>query len=175
MIAGIDPDKGVEYVNISGAGPKITALEAGLIDAAPLSPPTEIKALQSGFKRLVFFGDALPEMAFTGLIATGRYVKDNPKTVDRMVRAIVRGTFFARDDSATATATMQSYMKITPDEAGETYRLVRKSLTPVVTESGVRKMAALVSSSTGAVQTREPKEYMDLSFLNRALLDLAKK
>ncbi len=28
---GIDPDKGVEYVNISGAGPKIAALEAGYI------------------------------------------------------------------------------------------------------------------------------------------------
>lgn len=168
-------DKGIEYVNIPGAAPKIAALEKGLIAAAPLAPPTELKALRGGFKRLVVFGDVLPEMSFTGIVATGRYIKENPKTVERMVRAIVRGTYSARDDSAAAIGAMQRYMKITPDEARESYQLVRRSLTPILTESGVKRMAGMVSSTIGVAQTREPKEYMDLSFLNRVLLELGRK
>jgi ABC-type nitrate/sulfonate/bicarbonate transport system substrate-binding protein len=172
---GIDPDRGVEYVNISGAGPRIAALEKGLIAAAPVAPPNDLKALQAGFKRLIFFGDVLPPMSFTGLVATTRYIRENPKAVERMTRAIVRATFSARDDSAAAIGAMQSYMKMPPDEAKETYSLVRKSFTPFLSESGVKKMAELVSISSGVSQTKEPKDYMDVSFLNRVLSDFHKK
>ena len=172
---GIDPDKGVEYVNIPGAAPRIAALEKGFLAATPLAPPGDVKAVQAGFKRLVFFGDVLPEMSFTGLVATGRYIRENPKIVERMVRAIVRGTLSARDDSAAAIGAMQSYMKMPLDDSSETYRLVRKSFTPALNESGVKKMADLVSSSIGVSQTREPRDFMDVSFLSRAMSDLNKK
>jgi NitT/TauT family transport system substrate-binding protein len=174
-IRGIDPERGVEFVNIPGAGPRIAALEKGIIAATPLAAPGDLRALQAGFKRLIFFGDVLPEMAFTGLIAASRYVKENPTTVEGMVRAIVRGTLSARDDSVAAIESMRSYMKISPDDARDTYRLVRKSFTPVLTESGVQRMAQLVSTSAGLSQTKQPKQYMDVSILNRLLLDLGKK
>ena len=172
---GIDPDKGVEYVNIPGAAPRIAALEKGLIAATPIAPPGDLKALQAGFKRLVFFGDVLPPMSFTGLIASGRYIRENPKTVERMTRAVVRATLAAHDDAAAAIGAMQSYMKMPRDDARETYNLVRKSFTPVLSESGVRKMAELVAASSGVSQTKDPKDYMDVTFLNRALSDLKKK
>ena len=98
-------------------------------------------------------------MSFTGLVATGRYIRENPKIVERMVRAIVRGTLSARDDSAAAIGAMQSYMKMPLDDSSETYRLVRKSFTPALNESGVKKMADLVSSSIGVSQTREPRDF----------------
>jgi NitT/TauT family transport system substrate-binding protein len=172
---GGDFDKRVEYVNIPGAAPKIAALERGLIAAAPLAPPTELRALRAGFRRLVVFGDVLPEMSFTGLVATTRYITENPKIVAAMVRAIVRGTQSARNDSAAAIKAMQTFMKITPEEATESYNLIRKYLNPIPTEAGVKKMAGMVSTSTGIIPTREPKEYMDLSFLNQALSESGKK
>jgi ABC-type nitrate/sulfonate/bicarbonate transport system substrate-binding protein len=171
---GIDPEKGVEYVNISGADVRIAALEKGLIAATPLAPPNELKVIEAGYKRLIFFGDVLPEMAFTGLAATSRYVKENPRTVERMVRGLVRGTYAARDDQDVAAATMQSYMRIGADDARETYRLVRKSFSPNLTESGIRRMAGLIAGSTGPKPMKDPKEFMELSFLNRALSDLRK-
>jgi len=172
---GINPDKGVEYVNIPGSRGKIAALEMGLISAAPLAPPGDLKAIQAGAKRLVFFGDLMPEVSFTGLIATSRYVKEAPKTVERMVRAIVRATYLTRDDSAAALDAMQRYLKMPADEARESYRLVRTSFNPLLNESGIKKMATLVSKSIGITPAREPKDYMDVSFLSRALSDLGKK
>jgi ABC-type nitrate/sulfonate/bicarbonate transport system substrate-binding protein len=169
---GIDPDKGVEYVNIPGSGAKVAALEKGLIAATLIAPPGELRSIQAGYKRLVFFGNVLPEMSFTGLVATNRYIKENPKTVERMVRAIVRGTYLARDDSAAAIGAMQNHMKMAPDEARETYRLVQRSFNPNLTEAGVRTTAELVASSLGAKPIIEPRNYMDLSFLNRVLSDM---
>jgi ABC-type nitrate/sulfonate/bicarbonate transport system substrate-binding protein len=174
-VKGLDPDKGFEYVNIPGATARIAALEKGLVAAAPMSAPGDLKAIHAGFKRLYFFGDVLPEISATGLIASAAYIKENPRVVDKMVRAIVRGTLAARDDSATAIEVMQTSMKMNPDDARETYRLVRKSLTPVLTEAGVRNMAGLVSGSTKIAQTKEPREYMDTVYLNRALSELPKR
>jgi NitT/TauT family transport system substrate-binding protein len=172
---GLDPDKGFEYVNIPGAAARIAALEKGLVAAAPMSAPGDLKAIHAGFKRLVFFGDVLPEISATGLIASAAYIKENPRVVEKMVRAIVRGTLAARDEPATAIEVMQSSMKMNPDDARETYRLVRKSLAPVLTEAGVRNMAGLVSGSAKIPQTKEPREYMDTVYLNRALSELPKK
>ena len=171
---GIDPDKGVEYVNIPGSGAKVAALEKGLIAATLIAPPGELKSIQAGYRRLVFFGNVLPEMSFTGLVATNRYIRENPKTIERMIRAIVRGTYLARDDSVAAIGAMQSHMKMTPDEARETYRLIQKSFNPNLTEAGVRTTAELVASSLGAKPMVEPKDYMDLSFLKRVLSDTLK-
>ena len=171
---GIDPDKGVEYVNIPGSGAKVAALEKGLIAATLIAPPGELKSIQAGYRRLVFFGNVLPEMSFTGLVATNRYIRENPKTIERMIRAIVRGTYLARDDSLAAIGAMQSHMKMTPDEARETYRLIQKSFNPNLTEAGVRTTAELVASSLGAKPMVEPKDYMDLSFLKRVLSDSLK-
>jgi ABC-type nitrate/sulfonate/bicarbonate transport system substrate-binding protein len=171
---GIDPDKGVEYVNIPGSGAKVAALEKGLIAATLIAPPGELKSIQAGYRRLVFFGNVLPEMSFTGLVATNRYIRENPKTVERMIRAIVRGTYLACDDSVAATGAMQSHMQMTLDEARETYRLIQKSFNPNLTEAGVRTTAELVASSLGAKPMVEPKDYMDLSFLKRVLSDTPK-
>ncbi|HEY1269641.1 MAG TPA: ABC transporter substrate-binding protein [Candidatus Binatia bacterium] len=172
---GLDPDKGFEYVNIPGAAARIAALEKGLVAAAPISAPGDLKAIRAGFKRLVFFGDVLPEISATGLIASASYIKENPRIVEKMVRAIVRGTIAARDEPAAAIEVMQSSMKMSPEDARETYRLVRKSLTPVLTETGVRNMAGLVSGSAKIAQTKEPRDYMDMVFINRALAELSKK
>jgi NitT/TauT family transport system substrate-binding protein len=173
-LKGIDPDKGIEYVNLSGTEPKVAALEKGLIAAAPLAPPTELKVIQAGFKRLIFFGDILPEMSFTGLVATSRYIKENPKTVDKMVRGMVRATYFVRDESDAAVGTMQGYLRMNPDEARETYRVIRKAFSPHLTELGVKRMASLISDATGVKATKEPKEFIEASFLNRALSELRK-
>ena len=173
-LRGIDPNKGIEYVNLSGAEPKVVALQKGLIAAAPLAPPTELKVIQAGFKRLVFFGDVLPEMAFTGLVATTRYIRENPKIVESMVRGMVRATYSARDDSDAAVGTMQSYMNMTPNDARETYRVVRKAFSTNLTELGVKRMSSLISDSTGVKATKEPKEFIERSFLNRVLSQLGK-
>lgn len=172
---GLDPERGVEYVNIPGSAPKVAALEKGIIAAALIAPPTEFAAIQAGFKRLVFLGDVMPDLPFTGLIATSRYTKENPKTIEKMVRAIARAVYLTHDNPEIAVEVMQSYLKMTADEARETYDLVRKSFSPILTEASVKKVAEVVSRSTGVKPTKAPADYTDLAFLNKVLQDLGKR
>ncbi len=172
---GVDPEKEVEYVNIPGAPPKLAALEKGIIAGALMAPPTEVVAVKAGFKRLVFLGDIMPDLPFTGLIATGLYIKENPRAVQKMVRAIVRGVYATADNPEAAIGVMQGYLKMKPDEAKESYYLIRKAFSPMLTEAGLKKMAAVVSRSMGVKASKEPMEYTDLSFLNEVLADLRKK
>ena len=64
---------------------------------------------------------------------------------------------------------------MTPDEASETYGLLRRSFSPILTDGGLNNLASIVSSSSGTKPTKDPKDYIERSFLNRALSDLAKK
>jgi len=172
---GIDPEKGVEYVNIPGSSPKVAALERGIIAAALIAPPTEFKAIQAGFKRVAFLGDLMPDLPFTGLIATSRYIKENPGGVEKMVRAITRATYVASENPEAAISVMGSYLKMSPADAKETYFLIRKSFSPFLTESGLKKMADIVAKSAGMKPTKEPKDYLDLSFLNKVMVQLGRK
>ncbi|MBI2089875.1 MAG: ABC transporter substrate-binding protein [Deltaproteobacteria bacterium] len=172
---GLDPDREVEYVNIPGSAPKVAALDKGIIAAALIAPPAEFTAIQAGFKRLVFLGDVMPDLPFTGVIATSRYIKEKPKIAEKMVRAIARAVYVTHDNPEAAVEVMQSYLKMTADEARETYKLVRKSFSPIFTEVSVSKVAEVVSRSTGVKPTKAPRDYTDLTFLNRILLELGKR
>ncbi|MBI4528785.1 MAG: ABC transporter substrate-binding protein [Deltaproteobacteria bacterium] len=152
---GLDPEKGVEYVNIPGSAPKVAALEKGIIAAALIAPPVEFTAIKAGFKRLVFLGDLMPDLPFTGVIATSRYIKENPRVTEKMVRAISRAVDVTRQNPEAAIEVMQSYLKMTADEARDTYHLVRKSFSPVLTEGSIKKVADVVSRSTGVKPRRQ--------------------
>jgi hypothetical protein len=70
---------------------------------------------------------------------------------------------------------MQSYLKMRADDAKDTYTLVRKSFSAVLTEAGMKKSAAIVARSAGMQPTKEPKDYMDLTFLVQVLKELETK
>ena len=53
----LNPEKDVEYVNIPGSGPKVAAMQQGLIVGSLLAPPADYMALKAGFKRLLYLGD----------------------------------------------------------------------------------------------------------------------
>jgi NitT/TauT family transport system substrate-binding protein len=169
---GIDPERGVEYINIPGSSPKVAFLDKGIIAAALIAPPTEFDAIRSGNKRLVYLGDVMPDVPFTGLIATSRYIKENPQIVKKMVRSTVRAVNVTRQDSEAAISVMKSFLKMNAQEATDTYTLVRKAFSPVLTEAGMKRSAAIVSKSAGMQPTKEPKDYMDLSFLTQVLAEL---
>ena len=172
---GLDPEKGVEYINIPGSAPKVAALEKGLIAAALIAPPTDFMAVKAGFKRLVFLGDVMPDLPFTGLIATSRYIKDNATSVEKMVKAINRSVYFTNERPDVAISVMQQYLQMNVDEAKDTYSLVRKSFSPALTESSLQKVAGVVARSTGIKPTKAPGEYLDVTFLEKAMAEVRRK
>ncbi|HEX2385013.1 MAG TPA: ABC transporter substrate-binding protein [Candidatus Binatia bacterium] len=168
-------EKEVQYINIPGSTPKIAAMQQGLIAAALLAPPSDYIAIKSGFKRLVNLADVFKDTAFTGLAATGKWTRDNPAQVTKMVRAIVRSVYHTRDHPEDAIQTMVKHFRMDRDAAADAYNLVRGSLDPVPTRQGVELMAEWQAVALGIKPKKKAEEYMDLKFVKQVVNDLGRK
>jgi NitT/TauT family transport system substrate-binding protein len=91
-MAGLDPDKDVEILVISGgAPPKVAAMEAGQIDAAILTSPTSFSAIEAGYKVIFSQADINPTWPTKVAIAHRDFVKENPETIKAFLRGLQRG------------------------------------------------------------------------------------
>ena len=171
----INPDKDVEYVNIPGNTAKIAAMKQGLVVAGLLAPPSDYLAVQSGLKRLLNLADVFKETSFTGLAATAKTIKENPQFVKRMVRAIVRGVYYTRDNPEDAIQTMIKHFRMEREAALDAYQLIRESLNPLPTEKGVELMAQWQAIALNVKPKRPARDYMDLRFVNEVVAELGQK
>jgi ABC-type nitrate/sulfonate/bicarbonate transport system substrate-binding protein len=171
----INPDKEVEYINIPGNTAKIAAMKQGIVVAGLLAPPADYLAMQAGLKRLLSLADIFKETSFTGLAATGKTIKENPQFVKRMVRAIVRGVIYTRDNPEDAIQVAIKHLGMQRDAAADAYRLIRESLNPIPTEKGVELMAQWQSIALNIKPKRKASEYMDLRFVNEVVAELGQK
>ena len=171
----VNPDKDVEYVNIPGNTAKIAAMKQGLVVAGLLAPPSDYLAVHSGLKRLLNLADVFKETSFTGLAATGKTIKENPQFVKRMVRAIVRGVYYTRDNPEDAIQTMIKHFRMEREAALDAYRLIRESLNPLPTEKGVELMAQWQAIALNVKPKRPARDYMDLRFVNEVVAELGQK
>jgi ABC-type nitrate/sulfonate/bicarbonate transport system substrate-binding protein len=171
----INPDKDVEYIGLPGNEPKIAALKQGIISGALLAPPADYLAMKAGLKRLVSLADIFKDTAFTGLAAHSRTIKENPQMVRRMVRAIVRSVLHARDNPEDAVAVAMKRLGLDREAAQDAYQMIREALVPVPTEKGVELMAQWQAIALNIKPKRKPAEYMDLRFVNEAMVELGPK
>jgi ABC-type nitrate/sulfonate/bicarbonate transport system substrate-binding protein len=171
----MNPDKDVQYVSIPGSSAKIAAMQQGIIQAALLAPPADYIAVKSGFKRLVNLADVFKDTSFTGLAATGKTIKENPQFVKRMVRAIVRGVYYTRDNPEDAIQAMIKHLGMGREAALDAYQLIRESLNPLPTEKGVELMAQWQAIALNVKPKRPARDYMDLRFVNEVVAELGQK
>lgn len=168
-------EKEVEYINIPGSSPKVAAMKQGLIKAALLAPPADYVAIKAGFKRLVNLADVFRDTAFTGLAATGKFVRENPQMVKRMVRAVVQGVLHTRDNPEDAVQAMIKHLRMDREGAADAYELIRAALNPVPTVQGVELMAQWQAIALGTKPKKKAAEYMDLKFVNEVMAELGQK
>lgn len=171
----LNPDKDVTYISIPGSAPKVAALQQGLIAATLLSPPQDYLAVKAGFKRLVNLADVFKDTAFTGLAATRKLTQENPQLVKRMVRAVVRGVLYTRDNPESAIQSGMRHLQMERDAAADAYNMIRGALSPVPTQDGVELMAQWQAVAMGTKPKRKPADYMDLRFVNEVVSELERK
>ena len=89
---GLEPGRDVTVVTLRDN--RLTAMEAGTVDAALLGVPENIIAVEKGYNELLFVGDIL-SFPQNGFGASVKKIQDNPEEVYGMVRATLRGFIFS--------------------------------------------------------------------------------
>jgi len=98
---GIDPDKDVILRAIGGSTLRVSALEKGIVAAAPFSPEDTVRLTRLGYPMIANFGDIL-NIPQTLINARNDYLDKQPDISKRFLKALVLGIHYAKTNKADA-------------------------------------------------------------------------
>jgi NitT/TauT family transport system substrate-binding protein len=172
---GLQLEKDVTFVPVGSTSTRLTALRAGTIDAAPLSPPASLLALDAGYPALFRFAEHLEDIQ-ASIVATDERLGRQADMVRGFMRATVKGQsvylanrqagitaimeFTRHKDRALMSRVYDDHMKTIARDGTISERLQR-----VVIERSKRL--------TGVNRDVKPEEIFDFSYLRRAQAEIA--
>ena len=174
---GLEAGRDVQVVPMGGSGAgRLAVLEQGVVDAALLSVPENIIAVNKGYNELIFLGDVVsfPQNGFGTSVAR---IQQQPDEVYRMVRATLRGLQFVSDEANREQArdVMMKQWRVTDQKlAAEMLGYLKRGLAKdaVITPEAVQYFVDLTRETSNVSQAIAGSQVVDFSFLEKARKDL---
>ncbi|HEY2990362.1 MAG TPA: ABC transporter substrate-binding protein [Candidatus Binatia bacterium] len=126
---GLDPDKDVILRPLGGTVLRASALERGIIAAAPFSAEEAVSLLSKGYPMISNLSEslAIPQSI---LVARGETLEKYPDTTKRFLKAVILGLRFVRSNKKDALqAGYESGLKGDPDIVSRAYDLYSAAYT----------------------------------------------
>jgi ABC-type nitrate/sulfonate/bicarbonate transport system substrate-binding protein len=171
---GLEPGRDVTVVTLRDN--RLTAMEAGTVDAALLGVPENIIAVEKGYNELLFVGDIL-SFPQNGFGASVKKIQDNPEEVYGMVRATLRGFLFSlepRNRDEVIGIIMKQWRLNDRRLAGEMLKQFGRGIIRdmSIKPEGMQLMIDLVREDSKVAQPFSASQIVDFSFLERARREL---
>ena len=171
---GLEPGRDVTVVTLRDN--RLTAMEAGTVDAALLGVPENIIAVEKGYNELLFVGDIL-SFPQNGFGASVKKIQDNPEEVYGMVRATLRGFIFSlepRNRDEVIGIIMKQWRLTDRRLAGEMLKQFGRGIIRdmSIKPEGMQLMIDLVRDDSKVAQPFSASQIVDFSFLERARREL---
>lgn len=96
---GIDPDKDVMLRAIGGSNLRVSALEKGIVAAAPFSPEDTVRLTRLGYPMIANFSDTL-NIPQTLITTRNDYLDKQPEITKRFLKGLVLGIHYAKTNKA---------------------------------------------------------------------------
>ena len=166
---GLNPDKDVVLLQTGGEATRLTALVNGSIDATVLNPPVYKKAVDAGMRVLANMQEMEIPFQNSALVSTQRFVAKNPDVMRRLTKSFVEGIHLTKTNPHITKQAIGKYMRLREErELEEAYEILA-SLTqrkPYPTLEGFKNIIAELSAKIPAAKTAEPKDFIDVRFLD---------
>lgn len=111
---GIDPAKDIKMIQTGGVPENLLFMQQGIVKGALLSSPTLEKAKELGFKEMLNLANINYRYPGTALVAADAFVRNQPQTLSRFLKATVEGIKFAKANPDFTIKTLGKYTR-TPD------------------------------------------------------------
>ena len=164
---GLDAEKDVTLIQSGDVPVLVNGLSAGrTIDAAIMQPPYDKKLVAQGLRVLVNMQDMDIVLQQTGLNTTQKFIARNPDIVKRVIKSMIDGIYFMRNNPAVAKRAIGKHMQIKDErELEDSYQLLRsfiqpkpypnlEGFKPIFEEAGKRLPAAKTANAKDFVDTR---------------------
>jgi ABC-type nitrate/sulfonate/bicarbonate transport system substrate-binding protein len=125
---GLDPNRDIKVL-VTGSSPnRVAALKGNLIDATPIDIAFAVKAEEEGLKRLVNLAEIV-DLPISGVAVLEKKLATDRAQVKKVLRAVLRGTRFMKDNRQETVRMMADFLGITPAQAGRAYDVSIRSFT----------------------------------------------
>lgn len=164
---GLDAEKDVTLVQSGDVPVLVNGLAAGkTIDAAIMQPPYDKKLAAMGLRVLLKMQEMDIVLQQTGLNTTQKFIARNTDIVRRVVKSMIDGIHFMRNNPAVAKRAIGKHMQIKDErDLEDSYQLLRsfihpkpypnlEGFKPIFDEAGKRLPAAKTANAKDFVDTR---------------------
>ena len=165
---GLNPDKDVTLLQTGGESTRLAALINGSIDATVLNPPIHKRAVEAGMRVIANMAEMEIPFQNSALVTSQRFIANNPDVMRRLVKSFVEGIHLIKTNPELTKRAIGKYMRMKDQkELDESYEIL-DSLTqrkPYPTLDGFKNIISELSSKIPAAKTAEPKDFVDVRFL----------
>lgn len=163
------PDRDVPIIQLGGSPEILAGLASGTVDAGLLSSPLHLRAAKLGSVLLADLSTIGIDYQGAGLVTTRSFVRDNPDTIRRYVRAYVEGLHRFKTDKAFSLKVLAKYTRINePEVLEETYQHYAIRVMPKVpypTLKGIQTVLDEIGTRIPKAKTLQPANFVDVTFL----------
>jgi NitT/TauT family transport system substrate-binding protein len=169
---GLQPDRDYTVLSVGGQAEQLAALQNGALDAAILTPPTNLVARQMGFRELLSYRDYSLDFANVGAVTTRRFLQEKPEVVDRFLRASAEGVAVMLTNPEVARRVLTHYTEADDpamlDEA-LAFEHSRTARDMLPTPEGMRGAMEELASNNPKAVTANPDDFLELAPLKRLI------
>jgi NitT/TauT family transport system substrate-binding protein len=161
--AGIDPERDITMVQTGGPAETVSAMVAGKVHAAAISPPATMQARRAKLKDLMDLSNLDVEYHVNGVVTTRRYLKTNEDTARRFLRAYIEGAVRGMKDKAFAMKTMGKYFRTEDrDLLEETYEMsIKTGFTVPPYPAGIASLLQDLEKTSPKAKGAKPDDFID--------------
>jgi NitT/TauT family transport system substrate-binding protein len=156
---GMNPEKDVTFLQIGGSSSRYAALDSGAIDAAMLVPPFNKLAAKRGFNEILSFNEIM-SIPLGGLTVHTQRIKEKPDEIVRMIKAMLKGVNYIRNNQAEILSLMASKWGIKDADVREG---IYRDIVGIYTRNGVASDETMKNVIQLVRDTRKSKDDLGLS------------
>ncbi|MBI2535288.1 MAG: ABC transporter substrate-binding protein [Deltaproteobacteria bacterium] len=162
---GIEPDRDITMVQTGGPAEGLSAMAAGKITAAALTPPGTLQARKLKFKLLFDLTKMDAEYHINGVVTTRKFLRSNEDIVRRFLRAYVEAAARGQKDKNFALKVISKYFRTDDREIlEESYETTIRSnfaIPPYPSIAGVATLIQELEKQNPKAKGAKPEEFAD--------------
>ncbi|HEY7168010.1 MAG TPA: ABC transporter substrate-binding protein [Candidatus Binatia bacterium] len=162
---------------MGGTPERFAALESGRMDATLLAAPLSYKAVDLGYIKIGDVHEYVKHYQLSGLVVAKRWARENPDTVKRVLRGLIRSFQWLHQNKEEAISLISSELKLERRYAEAGWdEYVRSDAWPRsgdIDLEGIKtqiQILAQINKPTGALPP--PERYVDPAYLKAAQKEL---
>ncbi len=164
----IDPQKDVRIIQVGGMAEVLAGLSGKKIDAALLSSPQHLTALDQGFYILLSLPDLNIPYQGNGLTTTRTFIARNEELVENFMKAYLEAIKYYKTNPRGTMKILEKYTRTRdPRVLEETYQFYTRLLdrVPYPTLEGIQMILDIAAKTNPAAKAKQPKDFVEERFL----------